>query len=88
MVRQRIKDELPEEVARYVPDEIPEDADVDPDSEPEVEGFLFGAALCEWAIHEKGMEPEEAAKMTQRAVRHGAADAQLQSLDLPTISPN
>jgi hypothetical protein len=84
--RKQVMDILPEDVAEYVPEHLPDDKN--PDSEPEAAGMFLGIALAEWAIQEKGMDPENARDMIQRALSHGVADAMLNSFDLPSLWRN
>jgi hypothetical protein len=81
MSRQDLVDDLPEELVQYIPDTLPENTD--PDSEAEADGVYLGIALTEWAIHEKGLEPEEASMVVRRALTHGVAAGRLNQLGLP-----
>lgn len=81
MSRQDLVDGLPEEMVEYIPDNLPDDAD--PDCEAEADGIYLGIALTEWVIHEKGLEPEDAAKVVRRGFTHGVAAGRLNQLGLP-----
>jgi len=84
--RKEIMDILPKDVAEYVPEQLPDDKN--PDSEPEAAGMFLGVAFVEWAIQEKGMAPENARDMVQRALSHGVGDAMLDSFNLPSLWRN